>query len=575
MTSMWTSTTNGPKKRTKSCTRCIALHQTCDRAVECKRCIAFTVDKLCLPKSYASLCCIYEEDAAVQKASAKKECDTSLTTLRMAVRSFTDQLRQYRTDLGAAHREIELLKRKLTPKQTGFDNARLRRGADASRPAQLDAAAIATFKRMRNEDIEKIKSLGFFPETEDYGDWPKGGQGTVLICTHNKGRLKYCIKMPLEFKQSKVELMEQEFEMLSLLIGSPHTIKLATISSQSAALRLPHGIGVVLNFIDFVGLNEIEGQDGSGRDRVSVWEAVGLRRCLVCLAKAVQHLHERGIVHGDVKVSNVLIHRSLLELSLSDFGMACRSKVGFRHNATPGYRSPETLGTENTLTGQAAKNSDIWAVGVVSLCFIVRSHFLFSSTDCDAFTEQEIKLGARAAEFSAVLEAAKELAGGGVADGTNGRRKTARAAGGLLGCGEPAQEDFGGGEGGAGGGAGVEGALGALGGSAAGAQGGGAAGEGGGVQEGGGGGRFSGCIGCGSESRTGAQLQPQALLPRHDVTPVRIWTREAALKHHQKATDTPFSACLLLSANPVWHWAAYWALRSAPNDRKDALRQFL
>eukprot|EP00961_Rhodomonas_salina_P196538 2652280-Rhodomonas_salina.1 len=71
--------------------------------------------------------------------------------------------------------------------------------------------------------------------------------------------------------------MEQEFEMLSLLIGSPHTIKLATISSQSAALRLQHGIGVVLNFIDFVGLNEIEGQDGSARDRVSVWEAVGLR----------------------------------------------------------------------------------------------------------------------------------------------------------------------------------------------------------------------------------------------------------------------------------------------------------
>jgi len=92
------------------------------------------------------------------------------------------------------------------------------------------------------------------------------------------------------------------------------------------------------------------------------------------LASALAHVHERGIIHRDVKSSNVIITLSGLA-KLVDFGLATR----FRHNSRDGnstcwssqeysedvggtltYMAPEILRGE-----RARVQSDLWSLGVL------------------------------------------------------------------------------------------------------------------------------------------------------------------------------------------------------------------
>ena len=87
------------------------------------------------------------------------------------------------------------------------------------------------------------------------------------------------------------------------------------------------------------------------------------------LADALDHAHERGVVHGDLKPSNVIVGASG-QLKIVDFGIArrCRAEgppdggaiTSCRIAGTLSYMSPELLGGSPP---DAA--SDIWALGVV------------------------------------------------------------------------------------------------------------------------------------------------------------------------------------------------------------------
>jgi hypothetical protein len=97
------------------------------------------------------------------------------------------------------------------------------------------------------------------------------------------------------------------------------------------------------------------------------WEPRRLVGLLESVARAVHDAHERGVVHCDLKPSNILLD-DRGEPLVSDFGLARLPAAGGDLDGpgevvgTPAYMAPEQLDGPGRAVGPA---TDVWALGVV------------------------------------------------------------------------------------------------------------------------------------------------------------------------------------------------------------------
>lgn len=146
-----------------------------------------------------------------------------------------------------------------------------------------------------------------------------------------------------------IRIAEQEYEMLRD-IAHPNIVRAIDFFSVVDRTVL------VLDFFDSLSLARAV-RLAPGR----CFPEDNARTLFLQLMKAIDFLHQRRIVHRDVKGENVLVSRSLGDLKLTDFNTARRLAEGgaLTMTGTQEYSPPEVL-----LGESPSESSDVWSAGL-------------------------------------------------------------------------------------------------------------------------------------------------------------------------------------------------------------------
>jgi len=120
---------------------------------------------------------------------------------------------------------------------------------------------------------------------------------------------------------------------------------------------------------DLADFLEIAGEQDSSSELSAQWTS-WIRTWFTCLASALDHMHQNGIRHQDIKPSNI-IHRGDRVL-FTDFSSSNAFEVGHTTStdspsrSSPMYAAPEVISAKLSDTlGKHGRGSDIFALGCV------------------------------------------------------------------------------------------------------------------------------------------------------------------------------------------------------------------
>ncbi|KOC59655.1 Eukaryotic translation initiation factor 2-alpha kinase 1 [Habropoda laboriosa] len=105
-------------------------------------------------------------------------------------------------------------------------------------------------------------------------------------------------------------------------------------------------------------------------ERIEVTPQAMISAILTQILCGLDYIHSRGIVHHDIKPSNIFISTSgQLQIQLGDFGLACPLQKENHHSilGTHMYAAPEQL------QGKCNPKSDIYSLGIVLLELLVHT----------------------------------------------------------------------------------------------------------------------------------------------------------------------------------------------------------
>ncbi|XP_070556134.1 hormonally up-regulated neu tumor-associated kinase homolog A-like isoform X2 [Ptychodera flava] len=189
----------------------------------------------------------------------------------------------------------------------------------------------------------------------------KGNFATVELATHSITRSKVAIKV-IDTKKIKEDYVRQNLHREARILAQvrhPNIIRLyETIRSSTLYCLVTEfaGGGQLLEFVR-----------GHKDGRLTEKTARPFVRQLV---SALHHLHERGIVHRDLKMENIILDEKKKNLKIVDFGLSNtfrRDAMLQTHCGSPEYAAPElfVMGTKY------GSEVDIWSLGINMYAMVV------------------------------------------------------------------------------------------------------------------------------------------------------------------------------------------------------------
>ncbi len=196
-----------------------------------------------------------------------------------------------------------------------------------------------------------LASIGHFELTSRIG---VGGFGTVWRAVDTKLDRTVAVKIP---RNSQLD-PRQELQLINearaaARLNHPHIVSIYEVGREEDTLY------IVSELVSGVTLSDwLEARRPTVRTCVDV---------CIKIADALHHAHEAGIVHRDMKASNVLMDEND-EPRITDFGLAKREMVEATIGeegkvfGTPAYMSPEQARGEGH---HADRRTDVYSLGVV------------------------------------------------------------------------------------------------------------------------------------------------------------------------------------------------------------------
>ncbi|KAI8145395.1 kinase-like domain-containing protein [Fennellomyces sp. T-0311] len=200
------------------------------------------------------------------------------------------------------------------------------------------------------ENVKKVKEIGPYKLLETLGI---GEFGKVKLAQHVKTGQKVAVKMIDKSHTEKANIRDKVEREIALLkrLSHPNIVKLFDV------IETDRHIGMVMEYASGGELFEyILNRDYLEEDVA--------RPFFGQLISSVHYMHQKGVVHRDLKLENVLLLDDQEHIVITDFGFAnnCTGQdLLSTCCGSPCYAAPELLvGTE--YVGPAV---DIWSCGVV------------------------------------------------------------------------------------------------------------------------------------------------------------------------------------------------------------------
>ncbi|XP_028623948.1 serine/threonine-protein kinase 33 [Grammomys surdaster] len=190
----------------------------------------------------------------------------------------------------------------------------------------------------------------------------QGSFGMVIEAIDKETGAKWAIKKVNKEKagSSAVKLLEREVNILK-------TVKHQHIIHLEQVFETPQKMYLVMELCEDGELKEVLDQKGHFSENET-------RLIIQSLASAIAYLHNKDIVHRDLKLENIMVKSSFIDdnnemnlnIKVTDFGLAVQ-KHGSRSEGmmqttcgTPIYMAPEVINAHDY-----SQQCDIWSIGVI------------------------------------------------------------------------------------------------------------------------------------------------------------------------------------------------------------------